>query len=73
MTISTWLLILTFAVGSGQFSGSSSTMEPSGVRPPLRPSSNCWINGVWYNPCPSTEHEPPPLPPLPLPEVQQPN
>lgn len=72
MTISTWLLILTFTVGSSQLSGSGSgpTMEPASLRPPFKIQGNCWINGVWYNPCPSSESEPPP--PMPGPEIQPP-
>lgn len=70
MTISTWLLILTFAVGSSQLSGSTSPTEPTSLRPPLKIQGHCWINGVWYNPCPSSENEPPP--PLPGPETQPP-
>ena len=58
MTISTWLLMLTLAVGSGtSMSMSDSTTDP-GVRPPAEPESHCWINGTWYNPCPSEDQSP---------------
>lgn len=69
MTISTWLLMLTLAVGSST-STSDSTTDPNSVRPPTIPESHCWINGVWYNPCPS-EDQTPTEPPNP--EIQPPN
>lgn len=57
MTISTWLLILTLAAGSGTSESTlsdSSTSSPSAVENG-EPVDNCWINGVWYNPCPASE------------------
>lgn len=54
MTISSWLLILTLAAGAGtseSIYGDSSTTSPSAVENG-EPVDNCWINGVWYNPCP---------------------
>jgi hypothetical protein len=63
-------MILALAAGSGtQLSGSTPTMEPTSLRP-TKIQNHCWINGVWYNPCPSSENEPPPPPPGP--EVQPP-
>ena len=60
MTISTWLMILALTVGPGtsQLIGSDSSAHEE-------PESNCWVNGVWYNPCPSGgatpwDPEPPP-------------
>ena len=60
MTISTWLIILAFAVGPGtsQSIESDSSTTPTSTRTGAKIASNCWINGVWYNPCP-TENPPP--------------
>ena len=71
MTISIWLMILTFAVGPGtsQSIQSSSTTSTTTTRV-LKIGNNCWINGVWYNPCP-TDSEPSPSPD-PSPEIQMP-
>jgi hypothetical protein len=68
MTISTLLMILAFAVGpeTSQSIGSDSMTSLSTIRPPARIENNCWINGVWYNPCPSDL----PTDPLPFPKVQ---
>jgi hypothetical protein len=70
MTISTFLMILALAVGPGttpsMFNDSAtSSADFSGNG---EPDPNCWINGVWYNPCPADSPwtpEPPPdaLPP----------
>lgn len=66
MIISNWLLILALAAGSGAnaLSGSDST-EPDELKRRIR--SDCYINGVWYNPCPESApgEQPPPeiLPP----------
>ena len=58
MTISTWLLMLTLAVGSGTSMSMSDSTTTDSVRPPTIPESHCWINGVWYNPCPSEDQTP---------------
>lgn len=59
MTITTLLMIVGLAVGSGstQPVPSDATMCPAGRV--CKIASNCWINGVWYNPCPDG---PPPAP-----------
>jgi hypothetical protein len=62
MTISILLMILTFAgPGSGQSIGNSSQTS---YAPPIRKKiiGHCYINGVWYNPCPSDEPGPAPDP-----------
>ena len=61
MTISTLLMILAVAVGSGtsQSIESNSTSCPPGRV--CKIGNNCWINGVWYNPCPE-DSEPGPDP-----------
>lgn len=71
MTISAWLMMLALAAGSGagQLSGSNSMVQSTGA-PPKKIENHCWINGVWYNPCPSESEGPPPAP---LPEVQPPS
>jgi hypothetical protein len=66
MTISTWLLIFAFAVGSGPSQPiESSASCPIGDK--CKIASNCWINGTWYNPCPEPDPgeqpDPPMLPP----------
>lgn len=68
MTISMLLMILTFAVGPGtsQSIESNSTTSSTSTRTG-KIAGNCWINGVWYNPCPT---EPPPPSPEPSPEIQ---
>ena len=62
MTISTWLLILTLAVGSGTNYSIESNASPCpiGVNK-CKIGNNCWINGTWYNPCPEGS-DPPPQP-----------
>lgn len=64
MTISTLLMILALAVGS-------ESPTNSGIRPPGKIQGNCWINGVWYNPCPSQDEAPQPSP-MPGPQMQPP-
>lgn len=70
MTISTWLMILAITVGPGtsRSIGTTPTTSPSSSRV-FKIASHCWINGVWYNPCPS---DPPPPSPEPSPEIQLP-
>ena len=68
MTISTWLMILAFAVGPG----TTQPVETELVCPAGRVckiANNCWINGVWYNPCPSDAPEYPDPPPVLTPEI----
>ena len=69
MTMSTWLLMLTLAVGSGtSMSMSDSTTDPANINAPGGEyDNNCWINGTWYNPCPSEDQSPwnPELEPVP--------
>jgi hypothetical protein len=64
MTITTLLMILALAVGSGSSLSSESnpTTEPASVRPPTKIEGTCWINGVWYNPCPTENQGPGPGP-----------
>lgn len=63
MTISTWLMILALAAGSGtsQSIEGPSTTDPSSIGG-FRIETHCWINGVWYNPCPTDPTPPPPGP-----------
>ena len=66
MTIRTWLVILALAVGAG----TSPSIENNAACPPTRVcriNNNCWINGVWYNPCPSEAPPSDPKPPEILP------
>lgn len=68
MTIRTWLMILALAVGAGtsQSIPRDSPPETTSSCPPGRVckiGNNCWINGVWYNPCPDdAPHDPGPEP-----------
>ena len=66
MTINTLLMILALTVGAGT-AQLTATTTASATRPPVKIESNCWINGVWYNPCP--EDAPTGSPP---PEIQPP-
>ncbi|HKR14798.1 MAG TPA: hypothetical protein VJT15_22220 [Pyrinomonadaceae bacterium] len=67
MTISTWLMILALATGTSQSIGNNSIGErPSTF--PRKIAGECWINGVWTNPC----TEAAPLPPNPGPEILTP-
>lgn len=73
MTISTLLMILALGLGSGssQSLQSDTTTDPAATRTG-KIVSHCWINGVWYNPCPS-ENTPPGPSPEPSPEILLPN
>lgn len=51
MTISTLLVILALTVGTGTSQLSESDSTSSATRPAGTIEGNCWINGVWYNPC----------------------
>ena len=69
MTIRTLFMILALVVGAEttQPIESDSTTCPTGRV--CRIGNNCWINGVWYNPCPSDPSPPPNPDPTPSPEV----
>ena len=62
MTITALLMILTLAAGSGisQPAPSEASACPAGRA--CKIASNCWINGVWYNPCPDGAPVPDPTP-----------
>ncbi len=68
MTISTLLMVLALTIGAGtsQSIAPDSTSDEN-VRPPTKIGGNCYINGVWYNPCP----EAPDPAPEPSPILQQ--
>ena len=68
MTITTLLMILAFAVGPGTSQPIESDSATCPVGRVCRIGNNCWINGVWYNPCPDDA----PGDPAPLPETQPP-
>lgn len=63
MTISALLMILALAVGSGPSQSFDSDYptepDPADARP-TKVATHCWINGVWYNPCPNDAPPPPP-------------
>jgi hypothetical protein len=66
MTINTWFMFLALAVGAG----TSQPVEPPSTHTESltrtgKIESNCYINGVWYNPCPS---DPTPQPENPEPD-----
>jgi len=63
MTISTLLMMLALAVGSGANQAVAGDPEPADAgRPPGKIASHCWINGTYYNPCPQeTGEDPPPI------------
>ena len=62
MTISTLLMILTLAVGAGTSQSIESDYSTCPVGSRCKIASECWINGVWYNPCPEPAPEPRPEP-----------
>jgi hypothetical protein len=66
MTINMFFMILTIAMplGSPSIETSSTTTDEA------RPASNCYRNGIWYNPCPP-ETAPSPPPPAETPEIDQ--
>lgn len=70
MTINTLLMVLALAVGAGtaQSINRDSTPAPQS-RPNPKIQGNCYINGIWYNPCP-TEYPPPRPEPEPTPISQ---
>ena len=61
-------MILVFAIGSGtgeSIEYSSATANTSSTPPP-RIDTNCYRNGIWYNPCPPNPEPPPDPPPDPI-------
>lgn len=69
MTLSIWLMILTFTIGPGTSQLTGTETEPDSIRPPTKIAGNCWVNGQWINPCPD---DAPPLPPDREPLIPQP-
>ena len=72
MTINTLFMVLVLAVGAG----TTQSIEPASTETEnltrnFKIATNCWINGVWYNPCP--EDAPPAPMPEPSPEILLPN
>jgi hypothetical protein len=61
MTISTLLMILALAVG-GANQAIAGDPEPDDARPKGKIENNCWINGVYYTPCPAGDPGPDPPP-----------
>jgi len=65
MPITTLLMILALAVGSG----TTQPVQPDSATCPTgrvcKIASNCWVNGVWTTPCPD---DAPPAP-APTPEI----
>jgi len=63
MTNVLWIILsVTIGLGTSQsIEGSTATTLDE---PPWRQKTDCYINGVWYNPCPSDYVQPPPdIPP----------
>ena len=57
------LMILAFALGPGtgqSIEGSTATADTNGTH--LEQETNCYRNGIWYNPCPP-DPDPSPDPP----------
>lgn len=68
MTISMLLIILTLASGPRTQSFEPTSPPAQSSRPPMTIRGECYINGVWYNPCTETY---PPRPEPHGPEIQQ--
>ena len=71
MTISNLVMIVALVIGAGTSNESVETETATltcGVDRVCKIGTNCWINGVWYNPCPSDAPYPPPNP-TPYPEI----
>ena len=60
------LMILAFTLGPGTQSLESSTATADTNTTNFRIETNCWRNGIWYNPCPPDPDPPPPPPVDPL-------
>jgi len=57
MTINVMLMILALAIGLGtsqSIERSDATVQYNWVE-----KTDCYINGIWYNPCPDPESLPP--------------
>ena len=65
MTISALLMILALAVAPGTIEPADSTNTTCPPDRVCRIGNNCWINGVWYNPCPDDADPSPPPDPYP--------
>ena len=39
--------------------GGSMDPRDTANHPPLRPRDECYVNGIWYNPCPGPEPDSP--------------
>ena len=67
MTITKLFVIVGLVIGAGTSLSieSNSTIESTNICPAGRVckvGTNCWINGVWYTPCPDDVVLPPPDP-----------
>jgi hypothetical protein len=73
MTINTLFMFLALAVGAG----TSQSVEPPSTHTESltrgKIENNCYINGVWYNPCPSDPTPPPETEPDHGPQILLPN
>lgn len=65
MTITTLLMILALAIGPGT-NQSIETNSTCPIDRVCKIGNNCWINGVWYNPCPSNAPSDPAPEPAPI-------
>ena len=68
MTITTLLMILALAVGSGTAEPTSSYTSVCPAGRVCKIENNCWVNGQWKTPCPD---DAPPPPPAPTPDILQ--
>ena len=68
MTINMLLMFLTLAVGAGTSQSIESNSIPCPIGYVCRIEPDCWINGVWYNPCPNDAPDGPEL----TPKIKQP-
>jgi hypothetical protein len=69
MSFTTLFMILAFAAGSGPSQPSDTTSSCPSTMRNCKIASNCYINGVWYNPCPGDEDWDPEPEPDPSPET----
>ena len=69
MTITNLVVILALVIGAGTTQSIETNSTTScGTSRTCKIGNNCWINGVWYNPCPADAEFPPPEPD-PSPEI----
>ncbi len=68
MSIRTWLIVLAVAVGFGAGQSIETNYAPCPVGRVCRIGNECWINGVWYNPCPRDAANDPGSDPSPIPQ-----